>query len=150
MAPVAGTIIPLSAVKDEVFASGAMGSGIAIVPDSNDLVSPVDGTVVAVYPSKHAVGLISDSGAEILLHVGIDTVQLNGEHFEQFVQQGQKVKVGDKLLTFDRQAIAAAGYDTTVMVIVTNTANYQVEETQETAASNQWVLALKPQVQPQA
>ncbi|WP_373768858.1 beta-glucoside-specific PTS transporter subunit IIABC [Weissella soli] len=150
MAPVAGTIIPLSAVKDEVFASGAMGSGIAIVPDSNDLVSPLDGTVVAVYPSKHAVGLISDSGAEILLHVGIDTVQLNGEHFEQFVQQSQKVKVGDKLLTFDRQAIAAAGYDTTVMVIVTNTANYQVEETQETAASNQWVLALKPQVQPQA
>ncbi|WP_270337139.1 beta-glucoside-specific PTS transporter subunit IIABC [Weissella cibaria] len=142
-APIQGTILPLSAVKDPVFASEAMGKGLAIVPTNNDLVAPADATVAAVYPSKHAIGLVTDAGAEILLHIGIDTVQLDGQHFEQFVEQGQKVKVGDKLVTFDRAAIAAAGYDTTVMMIVTNTPNYTISETSETEARNAWVLNLQ-------
>ena len=142
-APIQGTILPLSAVKDPVFASEAMGKGLAIVPTNNDLVAPADATVAAVYPSKHAIGLVTDAGAEILLHIGIDTVQLDGQHFEQFVEQGQKVKAGDKLVTFDRAAIAAAGYDTTVMMIVTNTPNYTISETSETEARNAWVLNLK-------
>lgn len=142
-APIQGTILPLSAVKDPVFASEAMGKGLAIVPTNNDLVAPADATVAAVYPSKHAIGLVTDAGAEILLHIGIDTVQLDGQHFEQFVEQGQKVKVGDKLVTFDRAAIAAAGYDTTVMLIVTNTPNYTISETSETEARNAWVLNLQ-------
>ena len=86
---------------------------------------------------------MTDAGAEILLHIGIDTVQLDGQHFEQFVEQGQKVKAGDKLVNFDRAAIAAAGYDTTVMMIVTNTPNYTISETSETEARNAWVLNLK-------
>lgn len=142
-APIQGTILPLSAVKDPVFASEAMGKGLAIVPTNNDLVAPADATVAAVYPSKHAIGLVTDAGAEILLHIGIDTVQLDGQHFEQFVEQGQNVKVGDKLVTFDRAAIAAAGYDTTVMMIVTNTPNYTISETSETEARNAWVLNLQ-------
>lgn len=142
-APIQGTILPLLAVKDPVFASEAMGKGLAIVPTNNDLVAPADATVAAVYPSKHAIGLVTDAGAEILLHIGIDTVQLDGQHFEQFVEQGQKVKVGDKLVTFDRAAIAAAGYDTTVMMIVTNTPNYTISETSETEARNAWVLNLQ-------
>ncbi|MGY4841316.1 beta-glucoside-specific PTS transporter subunit IIABC [Weissella cibaria] len=142
-APIQGTILPLSAVKDPVFASEAMGKGLAIVPTNNDLVAPADATVAAVYPSKHAIGLVTDAGAEILLHIGIDTVQLDGQYFEQFVEQGQKVKVGDKLVTFDRAAIAAAGYDTTVMMIVTNTPNYTISETSETEARNAWVLNLQ-------
>lgn len=142
-APIQGTILPLSAVKDPVFASEAMGKGLAIVPTNNDLVAPADATVAAVYPSKHAIGLVTDAGAEILLHIGIDTVQLDGQHFEQFVEQGQKVKAGDKLVTFDRAAIAAAGYDTTVMMIVTNTPNYTISETSETEARNAWVLNLQ-------
>lgn len=142
-APIQGTILPLSAVKDPVFASEAMGKGLAIVPTNNDMVAPADATVAAVYPSKHAIGLVTDAGVEILLHIGIDTVQLDGQHFEQFVEQGQKVKVGDKLVTFDRAAIAAAGYDTTVMMIVTNTPNYTISETSETEARNAWVLNLQ-------
>ncbi|OSP81899.1 PTS beta-glucoside transporter subunit IIABC [Leuconostoc citreum] len=145
MAPVSGTIVPLSTVKDEVFASGAMGRGIAIVPEADTLVSPIKGKVVAVYPSKHAIGLISDDGLEILLHVGIDTVQLNGEHFEQFVKQDQQVDVGDKLLVFDREAIQSAGYDITVMMIITNAENYNIRETEDTATNGNWLLAVAPQ-----
>lgn len=142
-APIQGPLLPLSAVKDPVFASEAMGKGLAIVPTNNDLVAPADATVAAVYPSKHAIGLVTDAGAEILLHIGIDTVELDGQYFEQFVEQGQNVKAGDKLVTFDRDAIAAAGYDTTVMMIVTNAPNYTISETPETEARNDWVLNLK-------
>ncbi|USI46634.1 beta-glucoside-specific PTS transporter subunit IIABC [Leuconostoc mesenteroides] len=143
IAPVSGNIIPLESVKDEVFASGAMGKGIAIVPDDDQIVSPIVGTVAAVYPSKHAIGLISNGGVEVLIHVGIDTVQLNGKHFNQLVEQGQKVSVGTSLITFDRQAIQEAGYDPTVMVIITNTADYEITETQDTVANQNWLLQLK-------
>lgn len=85
---------------------------------------PVDGEITVAYATKHAYGLTSDDGAEVLIHVGLDTVNLKGEHFESFVEQGQKVKRGDKLGTIDLDAVKKAGYDTTVMVVITNTTNY--------------------------
>lgn len=144
MAPVSGTLIPLTSVKDEVFASEAMGKGIAIIPTDDIVKSPVNGTVSAVYPTKHAIGIISDNGAEILIHIGIDTVALKGKFFEQLVLQNEKVTVGQPLVKFDRNAIKHAGYDTSVMMIVTNTQTYEIKETTETEANNNWLLALKP------
>lgn len=142
--PVSGTIIPLTSVKDEVFASEAMGQGIAIVPDSDVIVAPVNGTISAIYPTKHAIGIISEKGAEILIHIGIDTVALKGKYFEQLVEQNQKIKQGDPILKFDRNAIKNAGYDTSIMLIITNTAAYQIEETLETKADHNWLLTLTP------
>lgn len=120
--PLKGTIIPLNQVEDEAFASEMIGKGIAIEPTEGKVVAPFDGTITALLPSHHAVGLISDeTGAEVLIHVGIDTVNLNGEHFEAAVSQGDKVTKGQLLLTFDIPKIQAAGYKTQVPVIVTNT-----------------------------
>ncbi|MEX0379880.1 beta-glucoside-specific PTS transporter subunit IIABC [Leuconostoc sp. MS02] len=143
IAPVTGTIIPLKNVKDDVFASEAMGQGVAIVPNDNIIKAPVTGTVSAVYPTGHAIGLISQSGAEVLIHIGIDTVELNGQFFKTLVQQNQKVSVGEPLVEFDREAIRAAGFDTTVMLIITNTPNYNVVVTENTLAhADGWVLNL--------
>ena len=140
-----GTIFPLQEVSDPAFAGKILGDGIAFTPTEKQstIVSPVDGEITCLFPTGHAFGVTMENGVEILVHIGIDTVQLDGQHFEQFVEQGQKVKAGDKLVTFDRAAIAAAGYDTTVMMIVTNTPNYTISETPETEARNAWVLNLK-------
>jgi len=141
--PVTGTIIPLKNVKDEVFASEAMGQGVAIVPNDNTIKSPVAGTVSAVYPTGHAIGIISQLGAEVLIHIGIDTVELNGQFFKTLVQQNQKVSVGDSLVEFDREAISEAGFDTTVMLIITNTPNYNVVVTENTlATADEQILTL--------
>lgn len=145
MAPVEGTIIPLTSVKDEVFASEAMGKGLAIVPTNGEVKSPVTGTVSAVYPTGHAIGITADNGAEILIHIGIDTVQLNGKYFETLVKQNDHVNQGDVVTKFDVDKIKAAGYDTTVMVIVTNTTSYSaVEPTDATEAQGNWLLKLQP------
>ncbi|WP_248000372.1 beta-glucoside-specific PTS transporter subunit IIABC [Lactiplantibacillus plantarum] len=145
MAPVEGTIIPLTSVHDEVFASEAMGKGLAIVPNKGTVTAPVDGTITAVYPTGHAIGITANSGAEILIHIGINTVQLNGQYFETMVKQNQVVKRGDLLTKFDVDKIKTAGYDTTVMVIITNTADYQmVKPTDATEASDNWILELQP------
>lgn len=124
--PMAGTAVTLNEVPDQVFASGAMGAGFAVEPTSGRVVAPVDGTVVAVMP--HAIGLKSDEGVELLIHVGIDTVELKGEHFQGYATQGQHVSRGEALLDADLDAIAAAGYDLTTMVIVTNTAKFAAVE----------------------
>ncbi|MFT9003548.1 MAG: glucose PTS transporter subunit IIA, partial [Liquorilactobacillus hordei] len=142
-APVKGTIIPLTSVKDEVFASEAMGKGIAIVPTNDRVTSPVSGTISAVYPTGHAIGIISDQGAEILIHIGIDTVKLNGKYFETKVKQGQHVNQGEELITFDAEQIKANGYDNTVMMIVTNTKQYEVEVTKDTEADQNMLLSLQ-------
>ena len=117
-------IISLEQVDDAVFSSGAMGKGLAIIPDEGIVYAPFDGEVVTVYPSKHAIGLRSDTGVEILVHIGLDTVQLNGQHFESFVESGQSIRVGDPLIRFDIEQIKQAGYDIITPVIVTNTASY--------------------------
>jgi len=124
LAPVKGEIISLEQVEDAVFSSGAMGKGLAIVPDEGVVYAPFDGEVVTVYPSKHAIGLRSDTGVEILVHIGLDTVQLNGQYFEAFVESGQSIRVGDPLIRFDIEQIKQAGYDIITPVIVTNTASY--------------------------
>ena len=133
-APVAGQAESLTAVNDPVFSTKAMGNGAAIIPSSDQIVAPVDGEITVAYETKHAYGLKSDDGAEVLIHIGIDTVNLKGDHFTSAVQQGQHVKQGDVLGTADIDAIKQAGYDPTVMVVITNTNNYaNVERIDATA-----------------
>ena len=123
-APVDGQVKDLGDVNDQVFSTKLMGDGAAIVPSDGTVYSPVDGQVTVAYETKHAYGLKSKDGAEVLIHIGIDTVNLKGEGFESFVKQGQTVKAGDKLGTVDLAKVKAEGYDTTVMVVITNTNNY--------------------------
>ena len=122
--PIIGDVVALSNVNDPVFSSGAMGQGIAVKPSQDVVYAPADAEVAIVFPTGHAYGLRTANGAEILIHVGIDTVSMNGEGFNQKVNQGDKVKAGDVLGTFDSAKIAAAGLDNTTMVIVTNTADF--------------------------
>ena len=122
--PIIGDVVALSNVNDPVFSSGAMGQGIAVKPSEDVVYAPADAEVTIVFPTGHAYGLRTANGAEILIHVGIDTVSMNGEGFNHKVAQGDKVKAGDVLGTFDSAKIAAAGLDNTTMVIVTNTADF--------------------------
>lgn len=119
-APISGTVIPLTAVEDKVFSSGTVGQGFAIVPDEGRVYSPVDGYIASTFASRHAIGINSTGGAEILIHVGINTVQLEGQYFQMQVKEGEAVKKGQLLLTFDLDEIKKAGYDTVTPVIVTN------------------------------
>ena len=125
--PLAGEVKELSQATDPVFAQGLMGRGVVIVPSQGELVSPVNGTVTVFFPTKHAIGILSDEGVEILMHIGMDTVNLEGKGFEGYVSQGDKVKVGDKLISFDIDMIKKAGYVTETPVIITNSDKYQVE-----------------------
>ena len=122
--PVDGKSIDLGEVNDQVFSTKMMGDGAAVVPADGTIYAPADGEITVAYETKHAYGSKTDQGAEVLIHVGIDTVNLKGQHFTSNVTQGQKIKKGDVLGTADLEAIKQAGYDTTVMVIVTNTMNY--------------------------
>ena len=124
-APMAGTIVPMAEVKDEAFASCALGEGVAVEPAEGKLFAPADGSIDNVFDTKHAIGMTTDSGVELLLHVGIDTVKLGGQHFTAHVANDQKVKKGDLLLSFDMEAIKAAGYLCTTPMIVCNTDEYQ-------------------------
>ncbi len=119
-APLAGTVIPLKEVDDDVFSSEIAGKGVAIIPTADKVVAPFDGTVVAIFPSKHAIGLKSTSGSELLIHIGINTVNLNGEHFETKVAMGDTITRGQTLLVFDREKIEQAGYAMTSPVILTD------------------------------
>ncbi|WP_338211743.1 beta-glucoside-specific PTS transporter subunit IIABC [Lactobacillus juensis] len=122
--PVEGKTIPLTQVSDDVFASGVLGKGIAVQPTSGKILAPADATVSMIYPTLHAIGLILDSGIEMMIHIGIDTVKLNGKYFEKHVQDGDHVKKGQLLVSFDMQKIEQAGYDLTTTVVVTNSKNY--------------------------
>ncbi|WP_436677149.1 sucrose-specific PTS transporter subunit IIBC [Lactiplantibacillus plantarum] len=123
-APVTGTSESLKQVNDQVFSAEIMGKGAAIVPSADQVVAPADGVITVTYDSHHAYGIKTTAGAEILIHLGLDTVNLNGEHFTTNVQKGDTVHQGDLLGTFDVAALKAANYDPTVMLVVTNTANY--------------------------
>lgn len=118
--PVSGEAIPLETVQDEVFASGAMGQGIGILPESERVISPISGTLSVMFPTGHAYGIVGDNGVEILLHIGVNTVELQGEGFFIKVKQGQRIKRGDVLCTFDKKLLNEKGYDSTIMLIVTN------------------------------
>lgn len=128
-APIEGNVVPLENVDDGVFSEGMLGKGVAIEPTIGRAVSPVDGTVSTIFETKHAVGLTSDDGVEILIHIGLDTVKLNGENFSTHVKAGDKVKVGDLLVEFDIEKIKEAGYPTITPVIITNTESYKDIET---------------------
>lgn len=138
-APVTGQMMPLSTAKDQAFAQGALGKGVVIHPTVGEVVAPFDGTIMTIFPTKHAIGLVSDKGLELLIHIGLDTVQLNGKYFESYVEQGAKVKRGDKLVSFDIEAIEAAGYSVETPVIVTNSADYLdiIESDQKEDIGNQ-------------
>lgn len=122
--PVDGQLTELSQVKDETFASGILGKGAAVIPANGRIVSPVNGKITSVFPTKHAVGIVDENGVELLLHIGIDTVKLEGKHFTAHVSDGAVVKKGDLLVEFDKNAIEAEGYDTIVTILVTNTQEF--------------------------
>lgn len=129
--PLAGRAKNLSEAPDPVFAQGVMGQGVVIEPTEGELVAPVDGVVSVLFPTKHAIGLISDEGLELLMHIGMDTVNLDGEGFTAHVKQGDRVSVGDALISFDIEAIQAAGYPVATPVIVTNQNDFQTDVTRE-------------------
>lgn len=119
-----GTVVPLAEVKDEAFASGALGDGIAIEPAVGELVAPADGEISSTFDTHHAVGMTTVDGAELLMHIGIDTVKLGGKHFTYLVNEGDKVRKGQPLIRFDIEAIKAEGYPVTTPLIVCNTDEY--------------------------
>ena len=125
VAPIEGNAISLEEVGDGVFSEGMLGKGVAIEPTIGRAVSPVDGTVSTVFETKHAVGLTSDNGVEVLIHIGLDTVKLNGKHFSTHVKAGDKVKAGDLLVEFDIEKIKEAGYPIVTPIIITNTDSYE-------------------------
>ena len=122
--PIQGTAVELKNVDDPVFSTGTIGKGLAVQPNNNEVRAPFDGEVISVFPTKHAIGLKSENGVELLIHLGINTVNLKGKYFDAKVAAGQKVNQGDLLETFDVDQIKAAGYDTVVPIIVTNTNNF--------------------------
>lgn len=125
--PLQGTVDVLSQAPDPVFAQGVMGQGVVIEPSEGELVAPVDATVSVLFPTKHAVGLVTDQGLEMLMHIGMDTVNLDGQGFTAHINQGDRVKAGDKLISFDIEAITAAGYPVATPVIVTNQNDFQTD-----------------------
>lgn len=144
--PVEGEVIPLSEVNDDVFSKGLVGAGFAIKPHVGELRAPANGTVSMIFETKHAVGMKLDNGAEVLFHIGIDTVQLEGKHFTSHINKGDNVTAGDLLITFDIQKIEEAGFDATVVSVITNQDNYSIEHTivNETATNQQSVMTVSP------
>ena len=127
VSPLAGQVKPLSQATDPVFSSGVMGQGVVIEPSQGELVSPVNGTVTVLFPTKHAVGIVSEEGVELLMHIGMDTVSLDGKGFEAHVAQGDKVVVGQQLISFDTNVIKEAGLITQTPVIITNQDDFQAD-----------------------
>ena len=127
VSPLAGQVKPLSQATDPVFSSGVMGQGVVIEPSQGELVSPVNGTVTVLFPTKHAVGIVSEEGVEMLMHIGMDTVSLDGKGFESHIKQGDKVVVGQQLISFDMDIIKEAGLVTETPVIITNQDDFQAD-----------------------
>ena len=144
--PISGEIEDLAQAHDPAFADGSMGDGFVIEPSSGDVYAPFDGEVTMLFNTKHAIGLTSDNGVQVMIHIGIDTVKLNGEYFESFVKQGDKIKKGQKLLHFDLNEIKKAGYDCSTVVIVTNTKDYQSVELLNAGKNDHGSVTLKVQV----
>ena len=124
VSPMEGEVISLSEVADPTFAEEMLGTGVAILPERERIVSPINGTVVQVFDTGHAVTLLSDEGVEVLIHIGLDTVKLQGEPFTKIAKDGQLVAIGDVLVEFDQNAIIAAGYETVTPVVICNSGDY--------------------------
>ncbi len=142
--PLSGKVLPLSDVPDKVFSSGAMGKGLAIDPEKGELIAPADGEITTIFPTGHAVGLTTKDGIEILMHIGMDTVELEGQGFETFVKQGDQVKTGDLLVRFNIEAIKAAGYSVITPIVITNTEHFAdvLELNQEELIASEDFLAI--------
>ena len=125
MAPVSGTVMPIDQSADPVFASKALGEGVAIDPTDGVVISPCNGSVTALFPTLHAIGITSDNGAEVMVHIGINTVELKGKYFSASVKVGDKVRIGQKLVTFDKDKVVEAGYNPQTMVVVTNSPSFK-------------------------
>ena len=121
-----GRTIPMDQVNDQTFAQELLGPGIAIVPSNGTVTSPIDGNIATVMDTKHAVCIQGEDGLELIVHAGLDTVELNGKYYEAHVNTGDQVKTGDVLLTFDLEAIAKAGYDVTTPIVITNLSGYKI------------------------
>lgn len=119
-AAVSGEVMPITSVKDDVFSTKMLGDGYAVKPSDGDIVAPIDGEITTLFPTKHAIGITTDKGLEILIHLGLDTVELKGKPFEVKVQKGAKVKKGDSLAQMDLDEITENGYDDSVIVVYTN------------------------------
>ena len=126
-APIVGKVVPLSETNDEAFSSKALGDGVAIIPSEGKVFSPIDGTISSFFPTKHAIGILSNSGVEILIHVGIDTVNLEGKFFQDFVKEGDIVKKGDLLLEFDIEGIKKSGYNTITPMVIVNSEDFNID-----------------------
>ena len=124
VSPAEGQLIGLAQVKDETLASGILGKGAAVIPASGSVLSPVNGKVISVFPTRHAVGIVDENGVELLIHIGIDTVKLEGRYFTAHVKEGDMVKIGDLLVEFDPRAVTAEGYDTTITLLITNSQEF--------------------------
>lgn len=135
--PVIGNAMKLTDVKDEVFSSEAMGKGIAVMPTENYVVAPEDCKVSVIFPTKHAIGLTLDNGVELLIHIGMNTVELNGKYFEQHVEVGSRVSKGTKIVSFDKKAIEKEGYDMTIPVVVTNSTEFKNIQTVDSGKVDQ-------------
>ncbi|MDD7281466.1 MAG: PTS glucose transporter subunit IIA [Erysipelotrichaceae bacterium] len=127
-APVKGKCIDITDVKDPVFSGKMMGDGVAVIPESNVIKSPCSGTVTMIFPTKHAFGITTNTGVEVLVHIGIDTVNLNGKGFIAYVSKDQKIQKGDKVIAFDSKYLSDSAMDMTTMIIVTNSNNHSFEK----------------------
>ena len=121
-----GRTIPMDEVNDQTFAQELLGPGIAIVPSNGTVVSPIDGTIATVMDTKHAVCIQGEDGLELIVHAGLDTVDLNGKYYQTYKEIGDQVKAGDVLLEFDLEEIAKAGYDVTTPIVITNLGDYKI------------------------
>lgn len=142
-APAEGTVIPLEEFPDEVFSQGILGPGCGILPTGKLVTAPFHGTVIQATDTLHAIGLQSDNGLELLIHVGVDTVDMGGKGFRYHVKHGQRVRLGDPLIGFDREVIRAAGHSDAIAVVVTNADEYAAVELQTTQAVSGGALILK-------
>lgn len=144
--PVTGQVVALADVEDKVFSSGAMGKGIAVEPAIGEITAPADAEVKILFPTKHAIGLVTEDGTELLIHIGMNTVELEGNHFTAYINQGDKVKAGQKLISFDTEAIRAEGYSLLTPVIVTNSNDYsdiQTTQSKEVTAQDDLIEVVK-------
>lgn len=124
LAPVSGRVVPMSEVNDPTFSQEILGKGVAVIPSEGKVVAPASGEVVVMFETKHAVSIRTEEGAELIIHIGLDTVNLRGEHFVSHVNQGDHVKAGDLLVEFDMEAIKEAGYDVITPIVVCNTPEF--------------------------
>lgn len=144
-APASGRLVSMKTVSDPAFSQEILGKGAAIIPSDGKFYAPADGTVATVFPTGHAVAITTDEGAEILIHIGLDTVKLNGKHFDIIAREGQKVKAGELLITADLEQIKAEGYDIITPVVICNSDEYSgiLPETDRTVSRGDPIIVLK-------